>query len=115
MSEWDESCRGRDLIRDAVMMAAWDHKYDPWGSGMMALGVLTDAAFYLGVDIDPAIADPGPCLVEGGDWIHAEEFEQAWQVVVAIQEGQATVADLEHGIAWVDRYLNLPGVAARRY
>lgn len=115
MSEWIDTCRGRDLIRDAVQSAAWDHEYDPWGSGMLALGVLTDAAFFLGVPVDSDIASPGAGQFRGGEWIRHEEFEQARHIVEAIEEGQASVADLEHGIRWVNRYLDLPAVAARRY
>lgn len=115
MSEWIESCTGRALIRDIIRSAADDHAYDPWGSGVSALIVLTDAAFFLGEDVEPDIATPAPSWEPGGDWIHADEHNEARQLVVAILEGQASRADLAHGITWVDRYLNLPGVQARSY
>lgn len=115
MSVWIESCRGRDLIRAVVREAADDHKYDPWGSGMSALAVLTDAAFWLGEDVHPAIATPAPSWRPGGEWIEAEEHTTARELIEAIEEGQATREDLAHGIEWVDRYLSLPAVAARSY
>lgn len=108
--------QGRKVIRDYVLNAAWDHEYTPWGSGMGALMILTDAAFYLGVEVPAEIAEPAPSMVEGGDWINFEEFEVARDLVSEI-EGQGAVStdDLEYGIRWVNRYLGLPMVAARRY
>lgn len=116
VSAWDDDCRGRNLIRAAFRDAADDHKHDPWGSGMMALGVLTDAATWLGEPfVDATIMTPGAGQVEGGEWIQYDEFESARELTVAIREGQASTEDLDYGIRVIDRYLDLPAVNARRY
>lgn len=116
MSAWMESCRNRALVRDSIQMDAADHVADPWGSGMEALATLTTAAFWLGVEVDPDIATPSPCWSEvGGEWIHSVEYDRAWELGVAIQEGQASIEDLEFGIRFVNRYLNIAEKNGHRY
>lgn len=82
---------------------------------MAALGVLADAAAFLGIELPAEIAEPAACQTPGGEWIEFEEFTSARELVEAIGEGQCGTDDLLHGIEWVNRYLDLPAVQARSY
>lgn len=95
----------------------WDD-HSPWGSAMQALGVLCDVASVLGGKIpESAGYRPAMGLNTVDDLDMSEETGDAatLYLISDIQTGLVSLHDVELAIRILDRYLDLPEVAAGRY
>jgi hypothetical protein len=108
---------GRAIVRSYITEAAEDHRHDPWGSALSALGVLCDALQW--VDYADSISEdiyrPSPMQDPWGEWIVADEFEDAWRLTDDMREGRVTVADILAGVAYLDRFADVAKAAGRDY
>lgn len=109
--------KGRDIVRAFIVDAAWDHAYDPWGSALCALGVLCDALQWTEStdDVSGYTYSPGAGQDPWGEWIVADEYEDAWLLTDEMREGRVTVADIVAGVAYVDRFADMAEKAGRSY
>ena len=114
---------GRDYIRDMIKGYADDRKYDPWGSGMIALGVLVDVLWACGEGVPSRIATPGaagggildPDLDVDELDVPDDEFAEARLLYQQVCRGELTLDDVKYGMFVVDRYLSLVHRAGRSY
>jgi hypothetical protein len=96
----------RAAARDLVRELADDHKYDPYGSGMNALGTVTEALWVLGAYVPADIATFQP-------W-HAPEEEAVW-VITDVESGHQDVEALEYFMYVLSRYIDIVRLAGRDY
>lgn len=94
---------GRAAVREIIRELAWDRAYDPYGSGMAALGAVVDVLWTNGEGVPSAIATGGPAGSEGMD-----------ELAAALDEG-ATIDDVRYFMFVLDRYLDLVKLAGRNY
>lgn len=101
---------GRAVVREAIASAAWDHKWDPWGSGMAALGLIVDVMWELGLEVPEDIATPSPM----GGGIEQDD-DDAWELHRQVVDGAVSIGDLERGMHVANRYTGLAERAGHRY
>lgn len=115
---------GREYIRAWIKDCADDRKYDPWGSGMIALGVLVDVLWTCGEGVPSRIATPArandgvildPDVDADGPNAPDDEFTEARWLYQQIGKGDLTTDDVRYGMFVVDRYLSLAHRAGRDY
>ena len=115
---------GRDYIRARIKEYADDREHDPWGSGMVALGVLVDVLWTCGESVPSRIATPSPIsdgvilnpeVDANGPNAPDDEFTEARWLYQQIGKGDLTVDDVRYGMFVVDRYLSLAERAGRSY
>lgn len=100
-----------------------DREYDPWGTGMTALGACCDVLAVEGEHV-PAEAgySPGAAgpFIEPEDSnantllaaLHPDRFPDFW---VPGYRPELSVADLQHAVRVLSRYLDLVRLAGRDY
>jgi len=114
---------GREYIRAWIKDCAWDRKYDPWGSGMLALGVLVNVLWTCGEGVPSRIATPGaarggildPDAKVDGPNAPDDESAEARLLYQQVCRGELTLDDVRYGMFVVDRYLSLAERAGRSY
>jgi hypothetical protein len=114
---------GRECIRDRIKEYADDREHDPWGSGMVALGVLVDVLWSCGEGVPYWISTPGAAGggilfphadVDGPD-APDDEHVEARRLYQQVCRGELTIDDVRYGMFIVDRYLSLVELAGRSY
>lgn len=100
---------GRAHIRAVVREMADDRAYDPWGSGMTALGALVDVLWELGEGVPSSIATPGPATSIDPDDVRALEL------LGDVENDNVTTGDVRYAMFYVSRYLDVVERAGRSY
>ena len=114
---------GRDYIRAWIKDHAWDREHDPWGSGMLVLGVLLDVLWTCGEGVPSRIGTPGaagggildPDVDADGPNAPDDESVDARWLYQQIGKGDLAIDDVRYGMFVIDRYLSLAERAGRRY
>lgn len=97
---------GRAAVREIVREIADDHAYDPYGSGMLALGALVDTLWESGEGVPSDIATPG---AGGGA---ADLDDPAVQMVLnTVGSGAATTDDVRYFMFVLSRYIDVARLA----
>lgn len=106
-------------IRDYIEPYFWDHKYDPWGSGMIVAGAICDVLYTLDGEIPSAAGyRPAAGLRTTADLALdpvSGENELQSELLELLTTGELQLVDLEHAARVLDRYLDLVKLAGRDY
>jgi hypothetical protein len=107
-------------LRPLVSEHFWDIKHDPWGTGLLVAGAIADVLYVEHGEIPESAGYRPPMM---GSFTRADltynavsgENDLQADLLQMLDNEAVTMADLEHAMRVLDRYLDLVKLAGRDY